>query len=61
MKNQQISVKLYNDDCLKVLNTLPNESIDLVVTDCPYKIIAGGVTIKERSDECGVILSRREV
>ena len=61
MKNEQISVKLYNDDCLNVLSTLPDESVDLVVTDCPYKIIAGGVTIKERSDECGGILSKRVV
>lgn len=61
MKNEQISVKLYNDDCLKVLSTLPDESVDLVVTDCPYKIVAGGVTIKERSDECGGVLSKRAV
>ena len=44
MKNEQISVKLYNDDCLKVLSTLPDESVDLVVTDCPYKLIAGGIS-----------------
>lgn len=35
--------KIYNSNCLDVLNEIPNESIDLVVTDCPYKIIAGGV------------------
>ena len=27
---------LYNDDCLKVLPTLPDNSIDLVLTDPPY-------------------------
>jgi site-specific DNA-methyltransferase (adenine-specific) len=27
---------LYNDDCLKVLPTLPDKSIDLVLTDPPY-------------------------
>lgn len=32
--------KLYNKDFL--LNKLPNESIDLVVTDPPYKTITGG-------------------
>jgi site-specific DNA-methyltransferase (adenine-specific) len=27
---------LYNDDCLKVLKTLPQLSVDLVLTDLPY-------------------------
>ena len=29
-------MKLYNDDCLKVLPTLPDKSIDLILTDPPY-------------------------
>ena len=29
-------MKLYNDDCLKVLPTLPEKSIDLILTDPPY-------------------------
>lgn len=35
-------MKLYNDDCLNVLKTLPDNSVDLVVTDCPYHIVSGG-------------------
>lgn len=35
---------LYNDDCLNVLKNMPNESVDLVVTDCPYHIVSGGCT-----------------
>ncbi len=27
---------IYNDDCLKILPTLPDNSIDLVLTDLPY-------------------------
>ena len=37
---------LYNDDCLEVLKNIPNNSIDLVVTDPPYKIVSGGCTNK---------------
>ena len=37
-------MKLYNDDCLNVLKEIPDESIDCVVTDCPYHIVAGGCT-----------------
>jgi DNA modification methylase len=29
-------MKLFNDDCLKVLPTIPNKSIDLILTDPPY-------------------------
>ena len=31
-----MSVNLYNDDCFNVLKTLPEESVDLVLTDPPY-------------------------
>ncbi len=37
-------MELYNDDCLKVLATIPDESVDCVVTDCPYHIQTGGCT-----------------
>lgn len=37
-------MKLYNEDCLDRLKQLPDESIDLVVTDCPYHIVSGGCT-----------------
>jgi len=29
-------MKLINDDCLKVLPTLPDQSVDLILTDLPY-------------------------
>jgi DNA modification methylase len=29
-------MKLFNDDCLKVLPTIPNSSIDLIITSPPY-------------------------
>lgn len=38
------NVTLYNEDCLDVFKNLPDESVDLVVTDCPYHIIGGGCT-----------------
>ena len=37
-------MRLYNDDCLKILKRIQDESIDLVVTDCPYHIVSGGCT-----------------
>lgn len=35
---------LYNEDCLKIFKEIKDESVDLCVTDCPYKIISGGCT-----------------
>lgn len=29
-------ITLYNEDCMKIINTLPDKSIDLLVTDPPY-------------------------
>ena len=37
-------MKLYNDDCLKVLPTIPDKSIDLILTDPPYKMTSRGNT-----------------
>lgn len=35
-------MKLYNADCLEVMRDMPDKSVDLIVTDCPYKIVQGG-------------------
>lgn len=37
---------IVNGDCLEVMKTIPDKSIDLIVTDCPYTIISGGCTNK---------------
>jgi site-specific DNA-methyltransferase (adenine-specific) len=31
-------VQLFNDDCLKILPTIPDKSIDLILTDPPYNL-----------------------
>lgn len=57
------NVTLYNADCLDVFKDIPNESVDLVVTDCPYHIIGGGCTNDAvkigRYTEPGGIFNRR--
>ena len=37
-----ITHKLHKGDCLEIMKSIPDESIDLVVTDPPYKITARG-------------------
>lgn len=51
------NVLLYNRDCMEVLEQLPSNSIDLVVTDCPYKVCSGGHITKNCKKVCGGILS----
>ena len=53
-------IKLYNGDCLEVMNIMDSESIDCCVSDIPYKIVAGGVAIKDNGNECKGILNRRK-
>ena len=50
---------IYNEDCIKGMKKLPDNSIDLVVTDCPYHIIAGGCSNIPRKDEPSGIFNRR--
>lgn len=47
-------------DCLEGMKAIPDNSIDLVVTDPPYKIISGGVTIIPNANEPKGIFNRRE-
>ena len=35
-------IRLYNDDCLEVLKNIPDNSIDLIVTDPPYRTTSRG-------------------
>ena len=39
-------IDLRQGDCLEVMKDIPDKSIDLVVTDPPYKIVQGGCTNK---------------
>ena len=53
-----IYIYIYNDDCLNVLKTIPDESIDLYVSDCPYHIVGGGcsnATEKGWSNTGGIV------
>lgn len=43
-------IQLYNDDCMKIIETFDDKSIDLVVTDPPYNFGAkGGGIINQRN------------
>ena len=58
--------QIFNEDCLNVLKNISDESIDLVVTDCPYHIVGGGCTndavkiCNYKNREPGGMLCRRK-
>ena len=61
-------MQLFNDDCLNILKSIPDESIDLIVTDCPYHIVSGGCTTGTYGNgngiftkECGGILNKKVI
>ena len=37
-----LKINIFNGDCLEVLQDIPDNSIDLIVTDPPYKMTARG-------------------
>ena len=39
-------IDLRQGDCLELMKDISDESIDLLVTDPPYKIVQGGCTNK---------------
>ena len=57
-------MNLYNEDCMKILPTIESESIDCVITDCPYHIVSGGCTSDNvkigRYTEPGGIFNKRD-
>ena len=46
--------RLLLGDCTKVMEQLPNESIDLVVTDPPYHTFSGGHH-RGKGQPCGIL------
>lgn len=40
------NIKLYNDDCFKVLPKIENHSVDCIITDPPYFLSNDGITCK---------------
>ena len=44
-----------NSDAFEVMKSVPSESIDLVVTDPPYRVISGGKPHKEKGAPSGML------
>ena len=45
---------IYNNDCLKIMKEMKDKSVDLIVTDVPYKVISGGQP-KKKGQPSGIL------
>jgi DNA modification methylase len=52
------AVTLYHGDCLEILDGLPNESVDAVITDPPYA--SGARTEATKAASGAMVPGRRE-
>lgn len=46
-------MQLHNKDCMVVLKDIPDESIDLIATDPPYKVTSGIACVESGRDFIG--------
>lgn len=56
-----MNTKLFNADFLDIAKTIPDESVDCVITDCPYHIVSGGISLKENPNEPKGVFRKRFV
>ncbi|MEZ9054839.1 site-specific DNA-methyltransferase [Vibrio sp. 10N.247.311.26] len=54
-------IKIHNQDCLNLFKTIKDESVDLLVTDPPYKISSGGCKVKKSANEPTGIFNKRSI
>jgi len=58
--NHMVELSLHNDDCFKVLPTIPDKSVDLILIDPPFGIEADKLTYSNNRDNSKVIEGYRE-
>ena len=54
------NITLYNADCMEVMKDIPDNSIDLIITDPPYRTISGGNNSNGVSGYPNSVLSKND-
>ena len=52
---------IYQGDCLELMRHIPDKSVDLIVTDPPYRIITGGTPVDEHKRPRGVLEANKDL
>lgn len=61
MKLDDLIGKITCADCLDILKQLPDKCVDLVCTDCPYKVVSGGCSGKSLFSASKYLNNAKEV
>ena len=51
-------IQLYYGDCLEIMKNIPDNSVDMILTDVPYKVISGGKP--KQKNQPGGMLSKND-
>ena len=46
---------LYLGDTRELIKNIPDETIDCIVSDIPYKLIAGDISVEKKAKDCLLI------
>jgi len=57
---EQFTNKVIQGDCLEVMKGIPDKSVDLILTDPPYRVISGGNKHKDGVGWRGSILEKND-
>lgn len=52
-------INLMHGDCLELMKAIPDKSIDLIATDCPYMVVQGG-RVGSRTPKGGIFSTHHE-
>ena len=61
MNIEDLTGKITCADCLDILKQLPDKCVDLVCTDCPYKVVSGGCSGKSLFSASKYLNNAKEV
>ena len=54
-------IDLYNGDCLEIMKSIPDGSVDLVLTDPPYEVITGGRNGGVKGRPSGILTENKQL
>ena len=61
MNFEDLTGKITCADCMDILKQLPDKCVDLVCTDCPYKVVSGGCSGKSLFSASKYLNNAKEV
>lgn len=61
MNNKKTGIELFNGDCLENMKLIKTESVDLIVSDVPYRIKTGGSPLDDLNQPKGIFGKKQQL